>query len=56
MNYTDQERINRLEHLLKEQDKKNGKLKEALCILTGALYLELGHETCNAILERIDKI
>jgi hypothetical protein len=56
MNYTDQERINRLENLLKEQDKKNRKLKEALCILTGSLLLELGSGTCNAILERIDKI
>jgi len=54
--YSDQERINRLEHLLKEQDKKNEKLKEALCVLTGALFVELGKSTCNAILERIDKI
>jgi hypothetical protein len=56
MNYTEQERINRLEHLLKEQDNKSEKLKEAMCILTASLQMELGSGTCNAILGRIDKI
>lgn len=53
--YSDQERINRLEHLLREQEKKNEILKNAVMKLAGSLAVELGATACKSILNEFNK-
>lgn len=54
--YSDQERINRLEHLLKEQERKNDILKNAVMKLAGSLAVELGASNCKSILNEVNRL
>lgn len=54
--YSDQERINRLEHLLRIQQRSNKQLRDVLYRLVGSLAVELGAENAKTILAEVHKL
>lgn len=54
--YSEAERLNRVEHLLKEQAKTNMELKAVLIQLTCALSVELGAVAAKDLIDKIERI